>query len=320
MFRSIWSDLRQALATRNPITQLIVINSVVYVLFGLVTIILFLVNGANPDPQTREVLQRWLGFPANWKTLLFRPWTPLTSIFFHADFFHILWNMLYLYWFGRILADLLGNNRIWPIYVYGGLAGGFFFFIFENLSGTGNSESFAIGASGAVTALIAASMIIAPNYRVHLLFVGPVKLMYLGLIVIFLDLLVISTGGANAGGSAAHIGGAVFGFGFSWLLKTGRADLSLGFNRAVTRFQRWLDRGNQRRSKFEYIKNPNPPRSKAYTPKPGTESRKAGSYQSDSGSHKPSQEVVDAILDKIREKGYSSLTTEEKETLFRASD
>ena len=225
------------------------------------------------------------------------------------EYWHILWNMLIFYWFGRIVGDLIGNQRIWPLYLLGGVFGAITFFIAYNLLPVGNGgPHFMLGASGAVMALVVAAGVLSPDYIMRLLFLGDVKLKYIVGAILFLDLIGVA-GDINTGGHFAHLGGALMGWLFVLRLREG-ADWSGPINRVTDGIGNFFGRmfGGQSSIKVEN-------ESKGQKNYRNRRSNRRGNRATDA-SH---QERVDAILDKIRASGYDSLTDEEKEFLFNAS-
>ena len=212
-------------------------------------------------------------------------YTLVTYQFLHADFFHILFNLLWLYWIGQLLLDFIKPRQFHFIYLMGGIFGALFFALLFNLLSAYSlsvNQATIIGSSASVMAIFAALVTLVPNYSIRLMFFGDVKVKYLLLAYIILDLL--GTSSTNAGGSIAHLGGVLFGFVYIKFLQNG-TDLSTIF---------------KAKPKFKVVKN----------------------TQVKSNKTKPSgvnQQEIDAILDKISASGYDKLTKEEKETLFRAS-
>jgi membrane associated rhomboid family serine protease len=231
------------------------------------------------------------------------PWVILTHMFTHVGFFHMLFNMLVLYWFGRIAGDLLGDHRMLPLYLYSGLTGALIYLLTSPLFYAGSSLH---GASGAIMGIVAAAGMTAPDYQMRLLFFGDVKLKYIvfGLLVIY---LVSLAGLDNAGGQMAHFGGAAFGFFYVHMLRQGY-DLTLGFRRLLI-----------------YFRRPSPTRPRTAKRKVPMEVRyKTASRQRDmkappAPTYPGDQDKLDSILDKIKKSGYASLNDEEKKFLDDAS-
>ncbi len=314
MLQSIWEDAKREFSYGNMVTRIIIINVAVFVLINIINLALYIGNGFTPSPFFDDFLH-FFCMAADWKYFLTHPWGIFTSMFLHESFWHIIWNMLFLYWFGRIVSDFVGNQRILPIYVLGGLVGALFYFMSANL--LQYPASFALGASAGVMAIVVAAGVIAPDYIMRLLFIGDVKLKYIVGVLIFLDLILLPKDG-NTGGHFAHLGGALFGWFYVKQLQTG-SDWAVPVNQffdAVSSFFNRLFQGRQKGPKVIYR---NPDRNK--TSSGGMRSRSSRSrhnrpHHKTDQSH---QERVDEILDKIKKSGYDSLSSEEKEFLFNAS-
>ncbi len=307
MFKSIWEDIQQQYHQGNMVIRLVIINVAIFVVVNLLYVILSGIGGG--DLSLYNKVLHWFCISSDPLLVLLRPWSLFTNMFLHEDFWHILWNMLYLYWFGRIFGDLLGDKKVLPLYLLGGLAGTIAFFLSANLlSYGGDGTHFALGASGAVMAIVAASGFVAPDYIIRLIFLGDVKLKYIVAVLLFLD-IVGAAGQINTGGHWAHLGGAAFGWFFVAQLRQGN-DWSVPVNNFLDKISNFFDQTKSRRPKMAY-KNPN------YKKRKRSGGRPHAVSDDDRGtSH---QEQLDMILDKIKVKGYDSLSSEEKEFLFKAS-
>jgi membrane associated rhomboid family serine protease len=311
MLQSIWDDAKRELNRGNMITRLIIINVAVFVVINLVNLVLFIGNGATPSSLYQDILH-FFCMSSDWKFFLTHPWGLFTSMFLHEGFWHLLWNMLFLYWFGRIVGDFIGDQRILPLYLLGGIAGAVLFFISANLLPYGAGGRFALGASAGVMAIVVAAGTISPDYVMRLLLLGDVKLKYIVAVLVFLDLILIPQGG-NTGGHFAHLGGAFFGWLFVAQLRNGN-DFSEPVNNVLDSIRNFFIRlfsGERKRKRPKVVyRNPNRPKRSG-----------RGNAASDSGSKEGGayQEKLDAILEKIKKSGYDSLTSEEKEFLFNAS-
>ena len=316
MFQSIWDDVKREFQYGNMVTRIILVNIVVWIVVNLAKLILLL---PNPDSLAYDTFLRFFSMSPNWKFILMHPWVPFTSIFLHEGFGHILWNMLAFYWFGRIVGDLLGNHRILPLYILGGLVGGVFYFIAAQFHwlGLGLPSEMVLGASAAVMAMVACAATIAPDYIFNLLLIGPVKLKYIAFILFFLDLISIADR-SNTGGHLAHLGGAAFGLFFATQLREGR-DLGKPINQF---FDFILGLFNRSKPKFTHQRGGGGQKAYSDTQKKqstqGTQTADANKKASNTNVS-DDQTRLDAILDKIKQKGYDSLTKEEKEFLFKAS-
>lgn len=290
--------------------QLIIINVVVFVVLGLIGVFADFSLGRG----TLDVSREYFGLPMHLNELLSRFWTPITYMFVHDGFFHILFNMLFLYWFGRILTEYLGGAKVTNIYILGGLAGGVIYLtlypVILQLLNPGMDISAIspnlVGASAGVFAVVFGTAALVPNYTMFLLFIGPVKIKYIALFYVLSFLLQLS--GSNAGGELAHIGGALVGFLYIKQLQKGN-DLGAWIGSTLRFFKSF------------FIKQPNIKVTyKRSASKRSTKDRAAAPRASGrTSSPMTSQEEIDAILDKISERGYESLTKEEKQKLFNAS-
>jgi membrane associated rhomboid family serine protease len=287
---TLWKDIQyKLLKSGNKLSLLIGINVIVYLGINAVAVIEQLFTGFG-NSAVLAYTNEYLLLPAYLPKLLYRFWTPFTYMFMHAGVFHILFNMLWLYWMGQIFEEYLGNKRTIGLYLFGGLAGGLLFIACYNLIPAFTSINAAagpplVGASASVMAIIVATATLLPNYTIPLILIGPVKLKWIALFYIVIDFLGIA--GANAGGEIAHLGGALFGFIYIKQLQRGH-DWIGGISKLF-----------EPKPKMKVVSNS------------GTQRKASGT---------PRQEDVDRILDKISGSGYDSLTKQEKETLFRASN
>jgi len=280
MNRSIFSELYyKVVQSGNPLFLFIGINVVVFLAINLLAAGEFLTGGSD---TAADWLELQLSMPGHYKQLPYKFWTIITYMFTQRDFFHLLFNMLWLYWLGLIFLDFLSKRQFIFTYLAGGIMGALLYLLAYNLlpvfSGT-VERSILLGSSASVMAVVVATATLVPDFTIRLLFLGNVKLKFLALAYFVLDIIGISS---EPGGSFAHIGGAILGFVFIQQLNRG-TDFSAIF---------------KRRSKLKVVKN------KSTSSNPGT---------------LPDQEAIDKILDKISQSGYDSLTNLEKEQLFKAS-
>ncbi len=304
MFQPILDDIKRTFQSGSMVSKLIIVNVAIFLFVLIVGIFL---KGASPE--TYKWLFNNLAISSEGITVLLKPWTLITHMFFHEGLWHLAWNMLLLYWFGQIVGDFVGDSRILPLYIMGGLAGIGLYYLTAKLGWIGSST--ALGASGAVMAIISASAFISPNYEMRLFIIGNVTLKYIVLFLIIWDLVGISAMD-NTGGHLAHIGGMLFGGLFVYLLRQG-IDLADGFNSFFAAFGSVFSRTEDKKVK----RSPLSVSHKAKVTKPASNRRMKGNKVSDEAL--PYQEQLDRILDKIKESGYDNLTGEEKEFLFQAS-
>ena len=310
MFKSIWDDIKLAFQQGNMVIRLIFINVAIFVVMAIMPLFIKAIDFENSD-RIYETIVHFFCISDDWYFNLTHLWGVFTHMFLHTEFFHILWNMLFLYWFGRIAGDLLGDRHILPLYLLGGLVGALIYFLSANLLPQYYLVgSYALGASAAVMAVVSAAGVTAPDYVVHLFLLGPVRLKYIVGTLILLDIIGIGSLN-NTGGHFAHLGGVLLGYMYVNQMRNNGADWSIPVNRTIDSISSFFT------NIFSSKKGPR----KAYkNPDANMFTKQKGSRRTDnnaaSGSH---QEALDAILDKIKRDGYDSLSSEEKEFLFNAS-
>lgn len=306
VFRSIWEDIKHSFRAGNMVTRLVILNFAVFVLVKIIFVLLWLTMPGNRDKAGDLFEQGLLLFcmPGDWR-LLWHVWAPFTSMFLHEGFGHFLGNIIALYLFGVIVGDLIGDRRVLPIYLLGGLVGNILYLISAQFMPY--VGSYALGASGAIMALAGAALILAPDYRVMLFLLGEVKVKYIVLVMVLLDLVGIANQ-SNTGGHAAHIGGFAAGCWFVFQLRDNK-DWSEPINRLLDRILGWF---------LPARPQPKKARRKTQPAFRSTFGGAKGSSASDT-TDMSFQERLDAILDKIKEKGYENLSQEEKDFLYEAS-
>lgn len=277
--------------TNDALTGLIAVNVAVFVLYHVARMFYSLFADVQDFP-----LDHWLGTPADVDTLARRPWTLIAYMFFHQGILHLLFNMLWLYWFGRIFRTYFSGRQLVNVYILGGLTGALFYILSYNIfPAFAAAKHFAIllGASAGVLGVVMAISFYVPRYTVNLLFFGRIQLIYIALATLALDIVSISTSD-NAGGHLAHLGGALFGYLFAANIHKGR-DITAWLGKFCIRT------GSLFKSK---------PKLKVAYKRPPTDDREYNRKKNED------QQEVDRILDKISKGGYESLTKKEKETLF----
>ena len=296
----IITDLKENFKRGNIYIQLIYINGGVFILTSLLLVFLRLFNrsGAN--------ILLYAEMPASLPNFMYQPWSIFTYMFMHADFLHILFNMLWLYWFGQLFLYFFSAKHLRGLYILGGICGAAIYMLSFNLFpffSDSIEHSYMLGASASVLAIVVATAYREPEYQVRLLLFGSIRLKYIALFMILSDLLFITS--ENAGGHIAHLGGALAGLWFAASLKKGH-DVTAWINKILDWFIS-LFAGNafktRKKPKMSVHYNDNM-RNKDY----------------DYNAQKKAQnDEVDRILDKLKKSGYESLTTEEKKSLFDAS-
>ncbi|MFN0275170.1 MAG: rhomboid family intramembrane serine protease [Chitinophagales bacterium] len=288
------TDIKNKYRYGSVITKLLLINILVFVAQSIILLVFSL---GNKQGTFTHFLDTYLYFPEDIRTFLTRPWTILTYQFLHSPLgiFHILFNMLYLYFFGRILLDFINNRYVFPLYIAGGIAGALVFMITYNLAPVFQTENgILVGASASVLALVVAAATLAPDYTVFLIIFGAVRLKYIAFAAILIDIVSISAG-SNAGGHLSHLGGALTGFLFIKSYQRGHNWFNWYFN-----LEEKLKNIRNKRPKVVHV-NPTPKKTKSTIPE-------------------DKQKKLDAILDKISKGGYESLSSGEKEFLFTVSN
>lgn len=289
MIDSLIEDLKGQMRYGNMVTKLILVNVFVFIIFTIIGAF-----SGGVESFSYDTAQKWFALPGDLSVLIKRPWTLFTHMFLHAGFRHLFWNMIILYWFGRITGDLLGDQRILPLYFAGGLVGAIFYLIFANLLTP--YGGIAMGASAAIMAIVMAAGFLAPHYRINLLLIGEVKLMYIVAALFFIDIAMISQN-SNTGGHFAHIGGSVLGGLYVYLMHSKGIDILQG---VTSLFEKRPEIPKQRKP------------TKVVTMTSPKRVRKTTSVE-------VSEDDVDRILEKIKISGVSSLSQAEKDVLDRAS-
>jgi len=296
--RNTGEFLKQIFFSRNVLSRLILINTVIYLIVNIVGVISSIFS--LTDSNALNPLVKILALPADLGELSSKPWTLITYMFLHESFFHLLFNVVMLYFGGKIFQEYLNQVKLFWTYVIGGVFGGLFFILaFNSLPAFDSlkSMSVAMGASASVLGIIIAISTYVPDYTVHLFLFGKFKLKYLAIAFIAIDVLSIQSD--NPGGHIAHLGGALWGFIYAFSLKKGKDVYKIFYKLYIPKFT-W----NKKNIRFDT--------SRPISGKPLSDDeynmRRAAT-----------QEEIDQILDKISTSGYSSLTNKEKELLFKTS-
>jgi membrane associated rhomboid family serine protease len=284
----------------NAHVQLIIVNIVVFVVLG----VLMVVSDVSGFPNFFSAVHSQFQIPARFSEFITQPWTLISYAFAHdlTRIWHILFNMLTLYWFGRLFVEYLGSDKLIATYVLGGMAGATVYLLSYNLipyyiERTINTHVIMVGGSASVDAIVVACATLLPDYTFFLLFFGPVRIKYIAAVIVFLSFL--GSVGTNAGGNIAHLGGALMGFIYTKQLQAG------------------INWGSWITSLLDAVKSvfASKPRVKVTYRKEETRSPKKDAPK----FTRATQDEIDVILDKISERGYESLSKEEKEKLFNAS-
>lgn len=283
---SLTNDIKYKLSNLNVLEKIIAVNLVVYIL-------------------TFFLKLNWFELPSSLGDFIVKPWSLITYAFVHYDKWHILFNMLWLYVIGRMFLNLFSAKMALNIYFLGAMSGGLLFMLcytlFPSVFGTNSNL---VGASAAVRALLIFLCAYMPNQELRF-FVFNIKLWYVGLAIVILDVFGVFTGISNpeignAGGNLAHLGGALLGYFYAKQLLKGD-DIGKGFERFM-----------------DFVANMFKPSKKGALKTVHKNKSKVGGYTKADFNEFNNQKKIDVILDKISKSGYDSLTAEEKEFLFRA--
>jgi len=289
---NILENIRYSFKQGTSLIKLIYINACLFVVLNLLEIFFKLFNFPN------DFLWFYLKVPSDLTQLMYHVWTLITYMFVHQGFMHIFFNMLCLFWFGKIFLILFSEKQLVGLYIVGGLIAALFYIVAYNIFPYYSPvvhNSLMLGASGSIMAIIIATAVQAPNMEMQLLIIGNVKLKYIAIGTVLTSLFGITSD--NGGGQLAHLGGALAGYLFVVSLRQGK-DLTI----LVSRF---LDAVSTlfRPRKLKVKANPY--------------SRKTTMNDADFNINKARRMAeIDRILDKIKTSGYESLSTEEKKRLF----
>lgn len=293
---SFITDLKNSFNRGNIYIQFIYINVGVFVLTSLLGILWMLFN------RNGAFILQYLELPAWTVQFIKQPWSLFTYMFMHAGVLHLLFNMLWLYWFGQLFLSFFSAKHFRGVYILGGFCGGLLYMLAYNVFPYFSDSlyySYLLGASASVLAIVVATAVREPDYPVHFMFIGTVRLKYVALFMVVTDLLFMTSG--NAGGHIAHLGGALAGWWFASGLTRGH-DATAWINRFID----WVASG------FTVHRSPKKPKMKVHY------GDKAKDYEYNARKKQNSDEI-DRILDKLRKSGYDSLTSDEKKSLFDAS-
>lgn len=292
-------DIKRSYTQGSMLLKLIFINIGVFVVLHVLALGSLLMNAGD------GILQ-WVELPSDLGMLLHRPWTLITYMFAHYGFLHILFNMLWLYWLGRIFMEYFSPKQLTGVYLLGGLGGALMFLLAYNSLPYFRAmpePAFLKGASASVIAIVVATAVYAPDYRIGLLFLGEVPLKWVALVTVAIAVLGLDAG--NVGGNIAHIGGAIVGVWFGLRIKRGR-DITRPLNTAIDTVVGLFNGRSWKLPKFEKKAD-----------------AKHNQQQEQQHPNRPADEVsedeLDKILGKIKVAGYDALTDEEKDKLFKAS-
>ena len=269
-------NLKREFGIANMLNKLIYINVFSFLVLNIFSVIfsLLLIDISS--------IKELLMLPSSTEEVIKKPWSLISYMFIHDNFIHLLFNLIWLHFGGKLFLQYLNQKQLLYTYILGGLFGGILFIIaFNNLPALipYSENAKALGASASVLAIFFAIATYIPNFQVSIPFIGFIKLKHIALIYIILDFLNIPNG--NAGGHIAHLGGAIFGFFY------------------VKQFTQKSVK-NEKNQFLSYLKN-------------------IFNFQKSKNKKSYKMKEVDLILEKISKSGYNSLTKFEKELLFKSS-
>lgn len=309
-YRNPLEDAKYFLKRNKTFSRVLIINVAVFLAVNIINVFLRLSKAYGPGELSPLI--EWLAVPASLSALIQRPWTIITYMFLQYDFFHLFFNMLILYFGGRIFLEYMNQKKFLATYLWGGIAGALLYIIIFNifpLLREGVSHSIALGASASVLAVLIAISVYVPEYTVNLFLFGRTKLKYIALVVILIDILSIFTvntrdpGEINFGGHIAHLGGALWGYLSVKLLKKGWDFSGIANIFDFSGFRKLFMKPKKNKYRYNNPINEKPLSDDEYNLR-----------------KKKKQQRIDAILEKISKSGYESLSKEEKEFLFRMSN
>lgn len=267
--------------------KLIIINVVVFIAANL------FIGLSKLSNSSTDLLFSTVALAPDLTSFLGHFWTLFTYMFVHIELFHVLFNLLWLYWMGQLFVEFIGSKQLISTYIFGGIFGGVLFLISGYLFPAVLGGAPLVGASAGVMAVVIAIAFLIPNYTLSLFLIGPVKLKYIALVSFVLSTIIDFY--TNTGGKIAHIGGALYGYLFISLYRNGT-----DFGKPINAIIDWTEK----------LFSPKPKMTVTYR-KPNDEDYNVGK--------RAAEKRVDEILDKISKSGYDSLSKDEKEFLFQQS-
>ncbi len=288
-------ELKVRYRAGSMLIKLIYVNVAVFLVLRLAVAFAFLLG------TTADWMLALIEVPSHWQQVLYRPWTLLTYMVAHYDVLHIVFNMLWLYWLGTMFLDYFTPKQLTGLYVLGGLGGAAAFVLAGSfMPAFRYGQSYLIGASASILAIVVAVAVTAPKRPVRLFVIGDVQLKWVAIVTLLIDFLGIDAG--NAGGHIAHLGGALVGLVYGVSMRRG-TDVTSRLNALIDRLCMLFKR------KGRGVGQPVGGRAYHYS----------ASQRHEAKSQTPTEAEIDVILDKIKRSGYSALTDAERDTLFRAS-
>jgi membrane associated rhomboid family serine protease len=287
----ILEEIKRTFREGSVLTRLIYINLGVFLVLKIISVFFYLAG----QPF---ILSNYLSVPSVTEDILRRPWTPVTYMFLHTGFLHLLFNVLGLYWFGKLFLYHFEGSKLLSVYLLGGLSGAAFYVLAYNIFPAFDTfYGLLLGASASVYAILVAIAVYDPNREIHLFFIGRFPLKYIAGFYVLLSIISISA--SNPGGNIAHLGGAFWGWFYIFQLRKGN-DLGSGLVNGITNAGEYLARFFKPKNHMKVTFKQAPKNDYDYNRQQNIK-----------------QEEINRILDKIAKSGYESLSKKEKELLFK---
>ncbi|MBD3628731.1 rhomboid family intramembrane serine protease [Cyclobacterium sp.] len=305
MYGGFWYHIRHAFDHKdNGLYKIIAINLLAFLV--LMVLRVFLTIGGAEEVY-RSIVSFFM-MPASITRFLMQPWTLISYMFLHEGFLHIIFNLLFLYWFGLLVQEYLGSRKLVNLYFLGGIAGGLLYMVLYNIAPYFSDKvdaALMLGASAGVYAIVVAAATLRPDTQFHLLLIGPVKIKYIAIFYVLIAFA--NSAGSNAGGELAHLGGAALGYFYILQLNKG-----IDMGRPIQAIGQFFEKlfTSKPKVKVTYRRGPDSGKGTSTKSRPNKTS----------GGSSSTQEEIDRILDKIAEKGYDNLSKEEKRKLFDFSN
>ncbi len=285
----IREEIRNSFREGDALNRLILVNLGMYVLYLLIYIVAYLFKSTLAADFIN-----YTALPSDLLTLATRPWTIITYMFLHQGFMHILFNLLILYFSGKVFMEYMGGRKLLSVYLLGGIAGGLLYVLAYNIFPVfSDVVSNNRGASAGVMAVLIGAATYAPRFPVKVFFVLTLEFRWLAALLLLSDLIYLGEGN-NAGGHIAHLGGAALGYLVVSQYKKGN-DITEGFSKFMDNIANWF--------------KPKPKIRKVYS-----KARSGPDFHERKAQY---QQRMNDILDKINRSGYDSLTKDEKDYLFK---
>ncbi len=303
---SIYDDVKSSFRS-NVLMKIIIINIAIFLVLNIAHLFAFF---GRFEKEYAMFERTWFYLSSPIENNLYKPWVLISYFFTHKDIGHIFWNMMFLYVFGSILGDFLGDKKVLITYILGGLAGAVMFFLIAPFVPNLDKVTFMLGASAGVYAIVFGTATLVPTYSLQVLFLGAVQIRWIALF--YLVGTIIGLRGGNAGGELAHLGGILIGYIYISQLQRGR-DIGAWIGKILDFFGNLFSKKTKKNNNYNQSKvKVNSNASNAYQKKNNNSSNNVN-------SNLPNQAEIDAILDKISQVGFHKLSPEEKEKLDKFS-